>query len=87
MQASALKAIAGCEPKTETPQLANIRAHIEADRQGTTPDARIAGDVAGQSIWLIIMRKIPLGAIKVGDIITSEIGDRYQVISPDWVRW
>ena len=73
----------GVRESTETSLFANIPAHIEADRQGTAPDAKLPADAAGQSIWKIIF-KLPLGSVQTGDIITSEIGDRYQVIASDW---
>ena len=73
----------GVRQSTETSRFTDVPAHIEADRQGTAPDARLPADAAGLSIWKIIF-KLPLGSVQTGDIITSEIGDRYQVISPDW---
>jgi hypothetical protein len=62
----------------------NLKAHIEAERQGSAPDARLPDDAAGQSIWLIIFPKMALGYARSRDVITDEIGNRYQVISADW---
>jgi len=73
----------GVRQSTETTVASNLKARIELDRQGTSPDAKLPADVAGQAIWKIIF-KLPLGTVRIGDIITSEIGDRYQVIAPDW---
>lgn len=73
----------GVEETNETTVATGVKAHIQADRQGTSPEAKLAADAAGQSIWRIIF-KLPLGTVRTGDIITSEIGDRYQVIAADW---
>lgn len=67
----------------ETTIATAIAAHIQADRQGTTPVAKLTADAAGQSIWKIIF-KLPLGTAQTGDIITDELANRYQVISADW---
>ena len=40
-------------------------------------------DAAGQSIWKIIF-KAARGLAQTGDIITDDLGNRYQVISAEW---
>jgi hypothetical protein len=67
----------------ETQIASGVPAHIEADRQGKDPVARLPGDAAGESIWKIIF-KLPLGTVQTSDIITDELGNRYQVIQADW---
>jgi hypothetical protein len=61
----------------------NIRAHIQSDRQGTAPIARLPADAAGESIWKIIF-KLPIGTVQTRDVIVDDIGNIYQVISVDW---
>ena len=73
----------GVTQASETLILAGIPARIQADRQGTAPDTKLAADAAGQSIWKIIF-KLPLGTVTERDIITDDLGKRYQVISADW---
>ena len=74
----------GVTRANETVLGGGIPAHIQADRQGTSPTAALAADAAGQSIWKIIMKKLALGAVTERDIITDDLGKRYQVISADW---
>ena len=67
----------------ETVLASGIPAHIQTDRQGTLPVARIAADAAGQSIWKVIFKGAS-GMAQTGDVITDELGSRYQVIAADW---
>ncbi|MFO0906782.1 MAG: hypothetical protein U0835_00180 [Isosphaeraceae bacterium] len=73
----------GVKKANETVIAGGIPAHIQADRQGTAPVAGLAADAAGQSIWKVIV-KVPLGQVLERDIITDDLGKRYQVISADW---
>lgn len=73
----------GLQKTNETVLLTGIAAHIQADRQGTAPVAKLPADAAGESAWKIIV-KLPLGTVQTGDVITDEIGNRYQVIAADW---
>ena len=67
----------------ETVIAAGIAAHIQADRQGTRPEAGLPADAAGQSIWKIIFTGAK-GVVLERDLITDEQGKRYQVVSADW---
>jgi hypothetical protein len=60
-----------------------IMAHIQSDRQGTKPQTGLPADAAGESIWKIIF-KAARGLVQTNDIITDDLGNRYQVISADW---
>lgn len=73
----------GLDAATETQVLGPIPAKIQADRQGQAPETKLPSNAAGQSIWKIIF-KVPLGVVAGGDIITSEIGERFQVIGPPY---
>ena len=74
---------AGLDIANETPVLGSTPAKIQADRQGQAPETKLPSNAAGQSIWKIIF-KVPLGIVAGGDIITSEIGERFQVIGPPY---
>jgi hypothetical protein len=73
----------GLLASNETLVASGIAAHIEAERQGKDPDARLPGDAKGESIWRI-MFKAALGLVQSDDMITDELGNRYQVISASW---
>ena len=73
----------GVTEANETPIIAGVPAHIQVERQGTSPRTGLPADVAGQSIWKIIF-KLPRGTVRSHDIITDDLGNRYQVIAPDW---
>jgi hypothetical protein len=73
----------GLDPSNETIVASNIPAHIQSDRQGTVPDAKLPGDAAGQGIWKIIFKGAK-GISRTHDVITDDLGNRYQIISADW---
>ena len=68
----------------ETILASGIAAHIQVDRQGTLPTAKLAADAAGQTIWKVIyFSRLAPDVARTGDIITDQDGNRYQVIAPD----
>lgn len=73
----------GVTEVNETLIVSGVAAHIQSDRQGTAPIAKLAADAAGESTWKIIFR-LPRGTVQTRDIITDDLGNRYQVIAPDW---
>jgi hypothetical protein len=73
----------GVLQSNETRIACGIAAHIEAERQGTSPVARLPADAAGESIWRIMFRA-SRSLVQSRDIITDELGNRYQVISASW---
>ena len=73
----------GLTKANETIIASDIPAHIQVDRQGTVPTAKLPGDAAGESIWKIVF-KADLGLIQTRDIITDDLEIRYQVIAADW---
>jgi hypothetical protein len=73
----------GVTTASETLLAKNIAAHIQAERQGTLPDAKLAGDAAGQSIWRIIF-KASKGLVQDRDFIVDDLGVRYHIISAGW---
>jgi hypothetical protein len=73
----------GVTQSNETVIASGISAHIQVDRQGTAPVAKLPADAAGESIWKVIF-KGALGLTRTGDIITDDLGNRFQVIAADW---
>lgn len=73
----------GMTPDKETIVAQGIPARIQADRQGTPPQAKLPADAAGESIWKIIF-KGARDLARTGDIITDDLGERYQIISAYW---
>jgi hypothetical protein len=67
----------------ETTIATGISAKVQIDRQGTKPTTALPGDAAGDSIWNIIF-KASLGLVQDRDVITDDLGKRYQVISAYW---
>jgi hypothetical protein len=77
----------GETPSTETVIVSGLAARIQADRQGTVPVAKLPSDTAGQSIWLILIKKAALGLVVPRDILIDDLGNRYQVISAEWAQF
>jgi hypothetical protein len=73
----------GLLPTNETHVLGRTPATIQMDRQGPKPGAGLPGDAIRESLWKIIF-KARLGVVQTHDIITDDLGNRYQVIAPDW---
>lgn len=73
----------GVTQANETVIASGIPAHIQADSSGASPTAKLPADAAGESSWKIIF-KATLGLVQPRDIITDDLGNRYQVVSPSW---
>ena len=74
----------GVQGANETVLISGIAAHIQLDRQGTTPVAKIPADAAGESIWKVIYKsRLARDIARTGDVITDQLGNRYQVIAAD----
>jgi len=73
----------GVTQANESTIATGIAAKIQADKGGAAPVAKLVADAAGESVWKIIFR-LPLGTVQSRDIITDDLGNRYQVISADW---
>ena len=68
---------------TETTVASNIPAHIQPDRQGKPPTAGLPADAVGAPTWKVIV-KLPKGKVQKRDVITDELGNRYQVVYAAW---
>lgn len=73
----------GLSPDSETEVASNLAAHIQIDKGSLAPQAKLPGDAAYQTFWKIIF-KAARGLAQRGDVVTDDLGNRYQVISSDW---
>lgn len=70
----------------ETNVAVGLPASIQLDRTGRKPDANLPADIAGRTLWRIL---IPLsaaaqGLIQANDVIIDDLNVRYQVVGPYW---
>jgi len=75
----------GVEPADETAVASDLPASIQLKKTSGKPDANLPAD-AGKTLWTVL---IPLGAAQLGliqtnDIVTDDLGQRYQVTGPYW---
>lgn len=73
----------GLRSDNETVIASNVPAHIQIDRQNPASPTKLPSDPISLPAYKIIV-KVARGLVKRGDVITDDIGNRYQVISPDW---
>ncbi|QEL14783.1 hypothetical protein [Limnoglobus roseus] len=82
-------AMAGAQPYSglqidnEVLIASGIPAHIQVDKQNSASPAKLPGDAVAMPVWKIIV-KVARGLARSGDVITDDLGNRYQVISADW---
>jgi hypothetical protein len=75
----------GVEPTDETAVASGLPASIQLKKERGKPDPNLPAD-AGKTFWTVL---IPLGyaqngLIQTNDIITDDLGQRYQVTGPYW---
>ena len=73
----------GVSPANETVIASGLAARIQAEKGGASPVAKLPADAARESLWRIIF-KAANGLVQNRDIITDDVGLRYQVISAYW---
>lgn len=68
---------------TEIPVASNIPANIQMFKD--KPNSTLPAD-AGKTMWKIMipLSAVALGVIQTRDIITDDLGQRYQVHAPYW---
>lgn len=71
---------------TETPVASGIAASIQLKKEGAPPTADLPGDVAKTPFWVVFIpaSAMALGVIQRRDIVTDDLGIRYQVQAPYW---
>src|ERR1700722_2940362 len=73
----------GISSSNQTLIASNIAAHIQAEKGGASPVAKVPADSAREALWRIIF-KAANGLVKDRDFITDDLGNIYQVISAYW---
>ena len=73
----------GLSQQRETTIVTAARAHIQPDRQGQAPLAGLPADAAGQPTVKIIL-KLPKGVVQRRDVLTDDLGSRYQAVQSTW---
>jgi len=75
----------GVEPSQETAVANGLPASIQLKKERGKPDPSLPAD-AMKTYWtvLIPLYAAPLGLIQDNDIVTDDLGVRYQVTAPYW---
>ena len=70
----------------ETPIVSGIPASIQLKKEGSAPPTNLPGDVSKRPFYLVMipLAAVAFGIIKRQDIVTDELGNRYQVQSDYW---
>jgi hypothetical protein len=76
----------GVEPANETAVASGLRASIQLKKGKGHPDPNLPADAAEKSFWTVFipMGAAALGLIQTNDIVTDDLGVRYQVAGPYW---
>lgn len=73
----------GLQASNESVVAEGLAAHIQIDNRMPPPLAKLPGDALSTPVFRIIF-KAASGLTRTGDVITDDLGSRYQVISADW---
>jgi hypothetical protein len=75
----------GETPVSEVPVASGLAASIQFDKDKGASDAKLPGD-ARKTFWKVLIPRsaAALGLIAQWDIITDDLGQRYQVYAPYW---
>lgn len=76
----------GATLATETPVVSGVPASIQQKKEGAAPSAGLPGDAVKRTSWRIFIPVAALadGVIQTHDIVTDDLGVRYQVGAPYW---
>jgi hypothetical protein len=76
----------GVEPADESPVANGLPASIQLKKGKGRPDANLPADAAEKTLWTVFipMGAAQLGLIQTNDIVTDDLGERYQVSAPYW---
>lgn len=72
----------GLDPSKETAVASDIPASIQLDRQGQDNRTKLPAD-GKATLWRIFFKR-PNGLLMNHDVITDDLGVRYQVLAPYW---
>jgi hypothetical protein len=75
----------GLVTTNETVVARGLPASIQMNKARGKTDANLPAD-AGKTVWHVFIpaAAAPLGQILVRDVLTDELGQRYQVVAPYW---
>lgn len=70
----------------ETSVVSGLPASIQLKKEGSAPDADLPGDVAKRPFYVVFIpaNQVTLGTINRQDIVTDDLGIRYQVLANYW---
>jgi hypothetical protein len=76
----------GVLPSQETPIASGLPASIQLKKEKGRPDANLPADQDAKTLWSIFIPagSAALGLIQNDDIVTDDLGVRYQVTGPYW---
>ena len=76
----------GLDPANETPIASDLPASIQLKKERGKPDPDLPSDAAAKSFWTVLIPRgsAALGLIQTNDVITDDLGVRYQVIGAYW---
>jgi hypothetical protein len=76
----------GLNQANETPIASGLPASIQLKKERGKPDPDLPGDASAKSFWTVFIPRgsAALGLIQTNDVITDELGVRYQVTGPYW---
>lgn len=72
----------GLDPSKETPVLSGVPANIQLDRQGQDNRTKLPAD-GKATLWRVFFKGAN-GVLQNHDVITDDLGARYQVLAPYW---
>lgn len=79
------QAYGGVSPVNETPIAANLPANIQLQKAIGGAEAGLPADTSKARSWVFIpARAAANGLIAARDIVTDDLGVRYQVVYPGW---
>jgi hypothetical protein len=75
----------GMQPTQETSVASGLVASIQLSKERGKNEANLPAD-AGKTLWKVFipLSAAALGLIQVRDIVTDDLGARYQVVGPYW---
>lgn len=80
-----VQSYSGMQPAEEANIASGLPASIQLAKERGRPEANLPSD-GGRTLWKVLMplSAIPLGTVHSRDILTDDLGVRYQVIGPYW---
>lgn len=69
----------GLDPANETLIDSGIPASIQEQKDGRRPSEGLPGDTYARTVWYVYTFRYRFGIIKTRDIVTDDLGNRFQV--------